>query len=203
MQSVEQEAFDEDDIIVLQGIADSLAVALENANLFKQFEESLKEIQNLNRQYFGEAWSGVLGDVGREITVSKETDLDSSGEAEELNIPLVLRGDQIIGNITLETDRSELHPEEKEFIDAISTQAAMALESARLFQEAQARAGSERIIGEVSAEMRETLDINTILMTTADKLRKMMNLPEVTIHLAEPSEYESYYGDDFEEDNSA
>ncbi|MGD8457538.1 MAG: GAF domain-containing protein [Anaerolineales bacterium] len=202
VQSVEAEAFDQNDIVVLQGIADSLAVALENAKLFNQFEESLKEIQNLNRLYFSEAWSGVIGKTEKEITVSKEFDSSITGEFEELNIPLVLRGDQIIGNITIETDRSELHPEEKEFIDAISTQAAMALESARLFQEAQTRVGSERIISEVSAEMRETLDIRTIMMTAADKVRSMMNLPEVTIRLAEPSEYESYYSDDFEEDNS-
>jgi GAF domain-containing protein len=202
VQSVEPEAFDEDDIVVLQSIADSLAVALENAKLFKQFEESLKEIQNLNRQYFGEAWSGVVGEAEREITVSKELDSNSPGELEEVNIPLVLRGDQIIGNITIETDQAELPPEEKEFIDAISTQAAMALESARLFQEAQTRAGSERIISEVSAEMRETLDIGTVLMITADKVREMMNLPEVTIRLAEPSEYEGYYGDEFNEDTS-
>jgi len=202
VQSTEPEAFDDDDIVVLQGIADSLAVALENAKLFMKLEESLREIQALNKQYFGEAWSGVVGDVEREISVSKEVDSITPGETEELNIPLVLREDQIIGNITLETDRAELQPEEKELIDAISTQAAMALESARLFQEAQTKAGSERIISEVSAEMRETLDINTILMTTAEKLRSMMNLPEVTIRLTEPSDYESGYGDNFEEDNT-
>jgi GAF domain-containing protein len=202
VQSTEPEAFDDDDIVVLQGITDSLAVALENANLFTQLEGSLREIQNLNEQYFGETWSGTLGDVEREITVSKEADSNNPGEAEELNIPLVLRGDQVIGNITLETDRAELQPEEKDFIDAISNQAAMALESARLFQEAQSRAGSERIISEVSAEMRETLDINTILMTTAEKLRSMMNLPEVTIRLSEPSDYESNYGNNLEEDKT-
>jgi GAF domain-containing protein len=199
VQSVEAEAFDEDDIVVLQGIADSLAIALENANLFKQFEESLKEIQHLNRQYFGEAWTGFVAET--EISVSKETDATNGEESEVVNIPLILRGEQTIGNITLETDRAELHPEEIEFIDAVSNQAAMALESARLFQEAQARAGSERIISEVSAKMRETLDIHTILKTTADKVRSMMNLPEVTIRLAEPSEHKSKQSDDAEENN--
>jgi GAF domain-containing protein len=201
VQSVEAEAFDEDDIVVLQGIADSLAIALENASLFKQFEESLKEIQHLNRQYFGEAWTGFVAEAEREITVSKESDPTNEEESEVVSIPLVLRGEQTIGNITLETDRAELHPEEKEFIDAVSNQAAMALESARLFQEAQARAGSERVISEVSAKMRETLDIHTILKTTADKVRSMMNLPEVTIRLAEPAEHQSIHGDDTEEND--
>ena len=59
VHSTEANAFDQEDITVLQGIADALATALENARLFQQLERSLEEIQALNRQYLLQAWNDV------------------------------------------------------------------------------------------------------------------------------------------------
>lgn len=56
VQSDQPDAFDDNDITVLASIADSLAIALENAYLFQEARESLDEIRSLNRQYIQQAW---------------------------------------------------------------------------------------------------------------------------------------------------
>jgi len=188
VQSTEPEAFDEDDIVVLQGIADSLAVAIENASLFNQFEESLKEIKHLNRQYLGEAWTEILAESEQQISSPEETDSRKVLEGEEIIIPLVLRGDQIIGKITLETDRAELHPEEQEFINAVSTQAAMALESARLLEEANKRLEREQALHSLTSKFAQTLDFDTLLQTVVTELGQLPIVKEASIHITPPSE---------------
>jgi GAF domain-containing protein len=188
VQSTESEAFDDDDIIVLQGIADSLAIALENANLFQQFEESLKEIQYLNRQYLGEAWSGILAETEQEMSYSKDLETTNEGQVQEVNIPLVLRGDQVIGNITLETDQDELNPEEREFIDAISTQAALALESARLLDEANKRLEREQSLHQLTTKFAQTLDFETLLQKVVIELSQIPQVKEASIFVTPPGE---------------
>ena len=59
IQSDQPNAFDENDIQILQGIADSLAIALENSQLYQQAQESLDEVRILNREYLQQAWSRV------------------------------------------------------------------------------------------------------------------------------------------------
>jgi GAF domain-containing protein len=61
----------------------------------------------------------------------------------------------------------------------------VALESARLYQDTQRRAAQERLVGEVTAHMRETLDIDTVLQIAARELGEVFGLPEVYIYLAE------------------
>jgi GAF domain-containing protein len=204
VQSTEPEAFDDDDIIVLQGIADSLAIALENASLFQQFEESLKEIQYLNRQYLGEAWSGILAEAEQEISYSKDLELPSEEEVQEVSIPLVLRGDQIIGNITLETDQDELNPEERDFIDAISTQAALALESARLLDEANKRLEREQTLHQFTTKFAQTLDFETLLQKVVLELSQLPQVREASIFVTPPSEIDKpHNGNPLANENSS
>ena len=59
----------------------------------------------------------------------------------------------------------------------------MALEGARLYQDTQLRAARERMIGEIANRMRQSLDMETILRTTADEIYQALGLEEVTIRL--------------------
>jgi len=62
----------------------------------------------------------------------------------------------------------------------------VALESARLYQDIQRRAAQERMVGEVTARMRESLDIETVLKTTASEIRDALDLDNLVIQLAPP-----------------
>ena len=59
----------------------------------------------------------------------------------------------------------------------------MALESARLYQDTQHRAAQERLTSEVSARMRESLDLDAVLRTTTEEMHRVFNLAEAELHI--------------------
>ncbi len=186
IQSIEPSAFDEEDIFILQNIADGLAISLENANLFQQFESSLKEIQQLNRQYMTDSWSKIWLDEEQELSL--ETGATTLEDMDEINIPLTLRGEQVIGNITLTTEQEDFSTDDKEFIEAISTQAALALESARLLDEANKRVEQERALRNLTTEFAKSLDFDTLLQTVVQELGELPMVKEASIHVAKPDQ---------------
>ncbi len=64
IQSEKANAFAEDDITILEGVADSLAVALENARLYQETRQNLEEIRALNRDYLQRAWAETVQTSG-------------------------------------------------------------------------------------------------------------------------------------------
>ncbi|MEK6221581.1 MAG: GAF domain-containing protein, partial [Chloroflexota bacterium] len=189
IQSVAPDAFDDDDIIVLQNISDSLAVALENARLFQQFETSLKEIQSLNRQYLEGAWTSVTNQENKDLTYTKENESIPFSEDEilnSLNIPLTLRDEQVIGNINIEANRSEWSAEDQEFITAVSNQAAIALESARLLEETQLRVERERKLNDLTAKFSGTVNFEELMKTVVQELGQLPNVVQAEIHVSPP-----------------
>ncbi len=190
IQSTETDAFDEDDITVLQSIADSLAIALENARLFQQFEKSLREIQQLNRQYMTDSWQNIWAEDEEEDLSLEMGAVPSDLDVNEFDIPITIRGEQVIGKITLATEQSDFSSEEKEFIEAISNQTALALESARLLEEANKRVEQERAIREITTEFSRTLDFESLLQSIVKELGKIPLVKETSIHINPPDEIE-------------
>ncbi|MDH5508541.1 MAG: GAF domain-containing protein, partial [Anaerolineae bacterium] len=185
VQSTEPEAFDEADIAVLQQISDSLATALENARLFQQIETSLEEISNLNRQYLTSAWSEVLTrDEPTSFTYEAAGTPVLDKPPSALNIPLTLRDDQLIGNITLESERTDWSENELEFIEAVSTQAALALESARLLEETQRRVEREYALNQLTSRFSRSLDLDSLMKLVVQELGQLPKVKEVSIHIA-------------------
>lgn len=179
IQSVEPEAFDQDDITVLQGIADSLSIALHNAQLFTQLQESLNEIQNLHRQYLAQTWSNLPQSQPLNYTFE---DPSAPEPKSSLQLPVALR-DTVIGNLTLETSAGGLNPDDEAFVAEITTQVALALENARLLEETQLRAEQERIISNLSAKVWSMNDIEGILSTALQELSSSMKASEGVICL--------------------
>jgi GAF domain-containing protein len=182
IQSSEAEAFDQDDITVLQGIADTLATAITNARLFARVQESLQEIESLQSNYLSQAWSQVNPE-GWSFSLKGPNDGEAPGkETADIHVPLTLR-EQVIGQITLEADKGGWSTEETAFIEAITTQAAIALENARLLEESQHRADRERIISDISSKLWRSTDVDTILQTSLRELGKALNASEGFIQL--------------------
>lgn len=186
VQSTQAKAFDQDDITILQSIADSLAIALENARLFSEVQSNLDEIQALHRQYLAHSWSEASNHLG-EMSYSFEqsspqTSVVLSEAQPTLEVPLVLR-DQVIGNLTLETKQGNLTTEEQAFIDSVTTQAALALENVRLLEETQRRAERERIAAQVSSRVWASNDIHSILRTALKELGDSLQVSEGSIQL--------------------
>jgi GAF domain-containing protein len=161
LQSSQEAAFSEKDIDTLQGMANQLAVALENAHLFQETWKSLEELRNTPHTHIAEEWSETARghDENKSAAATPETPTSASGTP-ALNVPLTLH-----------------------LVEAVATQAALATENARLVQDAQQRAERERILSQVATRMRETLDIDTILRTAVQEIRQTFDLDQAEVRL--------------------
>lgn len=187
IQSNKPNAFDENDIRVLQGIADSLAIALENANLFEKMQQSLEEIRSLNQAYLRQGWSEAAS-FHRDLQFTYENKIaHGNGGSNLIQVPMILR-DQVIGQISLETDKPDLSPDDLEFVEAVTAQTAFALENARLIDETQRKAFQEETISHLSAEFSRGLNIDEIITNAVKELSHLPAVSEVSIYLGAPED---------------
>ncbi|GIV66201.1 MAG: GAF domain-containing protein [Chloroflexota bacterium] len=188
IQSTQPEAFDQDDIRILMGIADSLATALENARLFQETQQNLEEIRALNRAYLMQSWEDTIAIYGKmEYSYQNPAAAQDSKESNLIHIPLTIR-DQAIGNLTLDVGSKSLTTEEMEFIDGVINQTAIALENARLIQETQRRALEEQRLSEMTAEFSRANTVDQILKAALLEIGHLPNVAEVSVHLIPPAE---------------
>jgi GAF domain-containing protein/HAMP domain-containing protein len=203
VQSREEAAFSGEDIGVLQTLADLIAVAIVNARLFQQAQETLEAEQRAYGQLSREGWRNIFltrpelghcydpqgllsgGEWREEMKLAArkgETVLDEpSGTAV---VPIKVR-DQVIGVLDAHKPAGgeEWTQEQIGLLETLAEQLGVALESARLYQDTQRRAVRERLTTEVTGRMRETLDMETVLKVAAQELRRSLGLPEVVIRL--------------------
>ncbi len=187
IQSDQANAFDEGDILVYQGIADSLASAVENARLFEQTQKDLEEIRILNQKYIQESWEQTRKIHG-DLKSSFDNTLITSQPKHTIKVPLILR-EQTIGAITLQTEREKLTPQEQTMVEAITAQTALALESARLLEESQRRIFQEERLNEITAGFSRAASIEEVLRTTVREIGQISSITEVAIHLISPDDH--------------
>ena len=186
IQSNQPSAFDADDIVVYQGIADSLASAVENARLYEQTRKDLDEIRILNQQYIRGAWEQakkVHGDLKSSFVNSNY----SGTNKHAIKVPLILR-DQNLGSITIQTENETLTAQEQSMVEAITTQTALALESARLLEESQRRIFQEERLNDITAGFSRAVSIEEVLRTTVREIGQISSIAEVAIHLIPPGD---------------
>jgi GAF domain-containing protein len=183
IQSSKPRAFDQDDITVLQGIADSLGTAIENARLFSEVQTNLEEIQSLERQTIKQAWSD-LPNRPAELHYVFETNPNSphAEPGQVIEVPLAIRG-EVIGNLRLEADRKPLSPEEQRLIDGVAYQAAQALENVRLLETVQRNVQHEQLIGKIAARMQRSLDLDSVMKTAVQEIGLAIDAARVQISL--------------------
>ncbi len=183
LQSLEVNAFTEEDIVVFQGIADALAVALENASLFQQTQKNLEDIRKLNRVYMQTTWAERLERTRNLSFAYTNPDMDQmKGDYEQVQFPITLR-DQVLGTINLEVDPKTLTTAEKDLIVSISDQVALALENARLLETTQSRAAFERKLNTMAAEFSQKTRVEEILKSISKELSSLPTVNSVSIHL--------------------
>lgn len=194
VQSTEPEAFSEEDVAVLQTLADQVAMAISNVRLYQQVQESLMAERRAYGELGREAWVEVLrsqlglgytSDADGVRLVTGRSGAQSGDGLSLLEIPVAVRG-QVIGTISARKPdgAGEWTGEEIGLMETLTEQLSVALESARLYRDTQLRVTRERLTGEITARIRETLDMDTVLKTAVQEVRRALNLPEVVIRLA-------------------
>jgi len=196
--------------VVLELIADQLAVALENARLFSETRASLRELEALYRRYTTQAWERFVREAPESVRLwtgpeevpegvwqglfeqARASGSVAVGEEDSrylLAVPVKLRGVAIgVLGFHREQAAGRWRPEEIAAAETVAERLALAVENARLLEEAQRRAARERLIAEISTRLRASLDPDTVLKTTVQELGRALRARWVAVEVTGPSQ---------------
>ncbi len=200
VQSTRPDAFTDEDVQMLSVLADQLAVAIDNARLFTQAEENLKATQRAYGELRRDAWTELLQTSERlfgyrsdaqgvspsdtwspEMEKAVRTGQIVVGESAPnvdkvpLVMPIKIAG-SVIGVIDTYKPASQgtWRKEEIALLEALSDQLGGALESARFYQEAQRRALLEQATREATEQLRQAVDVDTLMQATVREIMRAL-----------------------------
>lgn len=216
VQSREEAAFDDDDVAVLQTMADQLAVAIENARLLHEMQQTVRELEVTTGQYTQESWETVirgldqpLGYRYRHLDVEPVTEQPpevrqaweqgrlvittsqsgAGGDEQETTSTLavpVAFRGQVVGVLNLRFEGETVATETVSMIEEVANRLGLALEGARLHQETQRRAARDRLVSEVADKMRRATDMDSLLQTTIQEMAAVLGTPSTFVQLSTP-----------------
>jgi GAF domain-containing protein/HAMP domain-containing protein len=192
VQSLEPNAFSPEDVSTLSTLADQVSIAIQNARLYEETRHALAQSQALYQQFTHSGWkhfkqskqlAGIRRNKATATILREPLDLNEFNEDNNLNMPITLRG-QKIGSLKVRAnDNQRWTQDEVDIATAIIERAAIAMENARLLDDAQRRANREQIIGEISATVSSSNDMEEILRSAVLELGRKMGGAEVILEL--------------------
>ncbi|MBN1449952.1 MAG: GAF domain-containing protein [Anaerolineales bacterium] len=209
VQSTEPNAFTEDDVEVLSILADVVSVAIENARLFEESQRVLTEAQTTLSKSILEAWQQISKKrqlVGYELSGASIRPLENPLKSVEIRkakktgqislgpdgkkttntavaVPIKLR-DRVIGTINISLpDNREWDPDEVDITQALAERVGVAIENATLLEESRRRATMESVIGDISAKISASTEVERIMQVAAGELRKALSASEVVFKI--------------------
>ena len=202
VQSTAPAAFNQDILTTLQTMSDQIAVALDNAELLAKSEAALEAERRAYGELSHEAWvtlsrsqavpgylvtaegnmHPIKGQQASETTQVIQNKPVLQNDGLTAIIPIKSHG-RVLGGIKIRKGNDTWTQAEVELAETLSEQLGVALESARLYQDTQRRAARERLTGEVTARMRETLDMDTILQTAVREIGDALGIAEVEVRM--------------------
>lgn len=208
VQHDEAGAFDEAAIEALQIMGDQLAVALENARLLAESQEALLATRRAYGELTRAGWeqlalaktdAGYVAHFGGEVSPSvghwpadmresrQQDRMVTDGAGTTVAIPLKAR-DQVIGVVRLSkaAQAEEWNPQELGMMTTLIDQLGVTLDGARLYQQSQRRAAQEQLVGEMTTQMRASLNVEAVLQTVARELGRLPGVVEANVHLELP-----------------
>lgn len=204
VQSEAAAEFGTEDIATLRILADQIAVAIRNAQLFAESQRTLRELQRSYNEEVQRGWmlreSSVIGyrytpadtaplmraamppEPGSQTASEPYVDADNT-----LIAPLQLAGGQNFGMLRLCRDAAQpWSSHDVAFVTRAVQDIAQALEVARLLEESRLRAMREAQVGEIADLFTRALDVDTMLQTAVRELGRLSGVAEVAVHLDLP-----------------
>ncbi|GAB1469932.1 hypothetical protein MASR2M66_08090 [Chloroflexota bacterium] len=237
VQSIQPYAFTEDNLKSLRILADQLAIAVQNSELFAETQEHLSQHRLLHHitstaasgttleEALESAVSGLQVTLGGDRVIIMLVDREkkmleikasigytediSSKKVEigqgvtgwvashrrslrlgdvrkdaryietapntrsELAIPLIYRN-EVLGVINVESEQTDAYTEnDEEMLGTLGGSLAAVIANARLLEQIRAQSERERLINEITAKIRRSTDIQSILHTTASEIAKV------------------------------
>ncbi len=210
VQSNQPSAFSDEDISILQILADQLALAIENTRLLTESQQTVRELESLYGMQIRQGWNKRLSgqplvysfdrqsDNVRQNTppqsaispAARQISEESQGdERVDIRVPIELRG-QRIGNLYLRralsasgTEKTSWSAQAEELVRQTASQLALSLENARLMEEIQNRASQEELINQIVARTQSSPNLETVMKTAVTEIGRMMRLSRIELRL--------------------
>lgn len=204
VQSKSSGSFTEDEIKVLQTMADQVAVAIENARLYEEAVSNLRAIRETSAEGTRRSWEefvrqqqvqALIGSAGyatdTDLTPLREKALQedraiigelTARDTVPVAVPMRLRG-QLLGAVAWELRAQDFTEDKLLLAEELVARLTVSLDIARLFQQSQLAAERERVINEINTRLTSQTDIDEILQTAVREVGQALRAPNVTIQL--------------------
>lgn len=204
VQSTEEAAFSQEDLITLRVLADQISIAIDNARLFSEGQSAIEAIRRAYGDIRSTAWQKILAEkqkplgyaslpTGNLVPVPEDAppealramqtgELILSGDQQTLYAPVVIG--HPIGVITLKQRGSTRWTEaDIKVINSLAEQLGTALESARLYEQIQDRAQTESMIADITSRIGSSIELETIMKTTVEEIGRIFSGSEILLQL--------------------
>ncbi len=199
VQSKRPGAFTQEDVLVLQVMADQLAVAIDNAHLLEENRRALEQMRRAYALLSREGWeefirprpvAGYRVDAQDRISPLPADQPDGETPADErtLEVPIRLR-EQTVGVVRLHKPAGETWtPADKALAQEFTERLSSAMESARLYSESLRRAQQLQIASEIARDASSTLNVEELLDKVVHLIRSRFGFYHASIFLLDPLE---------------
>lgn len=196
VQSKVEAAFSDQDIDTLQLLADQVSIALQNARLIERTRSALSELELLQREQSHTGWARVIRRMRPQayeydrvavnpvlplpvtndvLSRDEPTQVEKSDRRTTLMEPLRYR-DETLAVLTLSDEERVWTDNERALIQDVSDQIAIALENARLFEDAQRTARNQALLNAVLQTASKTTNSAEALREIARILARGLDM---------------------------
>jgi len=200
IQSIKRNSFTEDDIRAIRGIADELAIAVDNARLLKETQQQLEKYQtsyrDLGRQYWRRISraghettirvggrpdrEGVEGDFKTLDQAAQRRETVLSEDKLEISIPVNMRGEHIATIGARKMVENEYWSEDEiALLEVLTGQIALALESARQYSEEHRRVSELEVINRVSQAVSQHLRLDSLYRVVHAQINQVLGETDI------------------------
>lgn len=181
LYSREADAFDPQDMLVLQVLADQSAVVINQARLRAELQESLQTAERVASRVTRESWQNWLrAESGRTYRYGDELaepPMAAPPALPELLLPLRVRG-QVLGQIVAHKAEGAWTTEENAMLETLMAQLEQALDSARLYEVTQRRALREQLTREITDHIRSSLTVEEAMRRAVQEVARVLRAKE-------------------------
>lgn len=193
IRSIRSKAFSFDNIEVFQVLASQVGIAIQNARLYEQNVQALKDTEDAYRRLTGSTWSGLVQQMDIKgfaydgVSSRALSEAPAPHKTALLSVPVTVRG-QVVGNLRLNPlDPNRIWTDDDIAIaQAVAERAALALEAARLLEDAQKRASRESFLSEMASKLSTSFQLDSILRDTVEELGQSLHGSTVSFQLVDP-----------------
>ncbi len=205
VQSMIPNAFDTQSIAVFQGLADQIAIAIENSRLIHEAEMRLKEIEALNLELTGATWRRYLWNYPDQ-TLGFTSDMRGTRPAKGISseqlhalqsdepltyryedrwtaaLPIQFRG-TTIGVIEFEVDKDNFNDETMVLAQMLAARLGDNADSARLFETTREQTRREQTLSRVGGELQAKVNVEDVLRTAVVELGRVLGARRSAVRL--------------------